>query len=343
MDTLGICIVGTGRAGSVHANNIARRIPETSLIALCDTDAKALERTGAEFDVPRLYSDYTEAVADSAVDAVVVVAPTFVHRDIACAAAAQKKHVFLEKPMAITVEECAAINAAVSAAGVKLQLGFMRRFDEGFLKAKAILDSKELGRTMVVKSTGRGPGLPPPWIFDIAKSNGVLAEVNSHDVDSLRWLVGNEIVRVFGEADNFKCLHAREEYPDFYDNAVVTLRFADGTIGVIDGTCPCHYGYDARVEVLCEKGVLFIGSLVQQGVTKVTVEGHVTGEAVRSWRTLFETAYLKEMEHFVECILEDTAPRVTGEDGMKAVEVVVAANHSIKTGLPVALSGEEAR
>jgi len=329
------CVIGAGRAGLVHARNIVHRVCNAELTALCDADRETVHDVADQLGVSSLFTDYNEVVAQPDVDAVVVATPAFMHRDIACAAAEQGKHVFLEKPMAVTVEECQEINAVVTAAGVKLQLGFMRRFDDGFLQAKDLLDSGEIGRVMIIKSTGRGPGLPPAWIYDLSKSNGVLAEVNSHDIDSIRWLVGSDICRVYAEAGNFKCPDVREEYPDFYDNIVVNLRFSDGTIGMIDGTCPCHYGYDARTEILCENGVVFVGSIEQRGVTKVTVDGRVTGQTVKSWRSLFKDAYVAEMEHFIECVLEDREPRVSGLDGLRAVEVVVAANRSLQSGGPV--------
>lgn len=340
MDTVAVCVVGTGRAGLVHAGNLAERVPHARLAALCDTDAAALDAAGERFGVPARYTDFRDAFAAADIDAVVIVTPTFLHRDQACAAAEQGKHVFLEKPMAITTRECEDILAAAAAAGVKLQLGFMRRFDAGFLEAKTLLESGDLGRVMIVKSTGRGPGLPPPWVYDLDKSNGILAEVNSHDMDAIRWLVGSEIRRVYAEAANFKCADAQQEYPDFYDNVVVNLCFANGTLGVVDGTCPCDYGYDARVEVLCEKGVLFIGSIKDQGITQVTVDGRVTGRAVKGWRNLFKEAYVAEMAHFIACIREDKPPRVTGLDGLRAVEAVVAANKTLRTGVPEELLGE---
>ena len=337
MDCLGFCLVGAGRAGLVHARNLAHRIQNARLVALCDTNPEVLKETAEEFDVKRTYADFREATADPNVDAVIIVTPTFLHRDIACAAAENGKHVFLEKPMAITVEECEDINRAADKAGVKLQIGFMRRFDAGFMKAKARIESGQMGRVMIIKSTGRGPGLPPPWIYDLKKSNGILAEVNSHDFDSVRWLAGSEIARVYAEGANFKCGDAKELWPDFYDNAVVSLRFADGALGTVDGTCPAHYGYDARVEVLCEKGVLFIGSTQNHGLTEVSVEGRVSGETVKSWRNLFKDAYLDELEHFIECVNENKTPRVTGSDGLKAVQAVVAANRSLLEGVPVSL------
>jgi predicted dehydrogenase len=211
----------------------------------------------------------------------------------------------------------------------------MRRFDESFLRAKTILESGQMGRVMAIHSTGRGPGLPPTWIYDLDRSNGILAEVNSHDFDSVRWLAGSDIVRVYAEAENFKCPDAKQDWPAFYDNAVVTLRFANRAIGTIDGACPCHYGYDARVEILCENGVLAIGSVQQHGLTEVRRDGRVVGTAVASWRNLFKDAYLAEIEHFIDCVLNERRPVVTGKDGLKAVEAVVASNQSIRSGRPV--------
>src|SRR5205823_2409697 len=134
-----------------------------------------------------------------------VVTPTFLHCEIACAAATAGKHVFLEKPMAVTVRECRTILESAGKAGVVLQIGFMRRFDEGFVNAKQILDSGELGRVMIIKSTGRGPGGPGAWMYDLTKSNGIIAEVNSHDIDSVLWFTGLPIETVYAQAHNFKC------------------------------------------------------------------------------------------------------------------------------------------
>jgi myo-inositol 2-dehydrogenase/D-chiro-inositol 1-dehydrogenase/scyllo-inositol 2-dehydrogenase (NAD+) len=336
----GFCLIGAGRAGLVHAENLRSRIPAAKLIALCDADEKSLASAGRQFEVGTLVTDYREAIARDDVDAVAIVTPTFLHCQMACFAAEAGKHVFLEKPMAITVDECRRINSAVKRAGVKLQIGFMRRFDERFMEAKEVLDSGALGRTMIIKSTGRGPGGPGPWMYDLERSNGIIAEVNSHDVDSLRWLAGSRLRRVYAESHNFKCPDAKEQYPDFYDNFVASFRFANDTLGVVDGTCPAHYGYDARVEILCEKGMLCVGNTAQPGLAKVTADGTVAARAVKSWRTLFREAYLAEMRHFVECLFEDRPPRVTGHDGLEAVAAVVAQNESMRLGSPVEIEQE---
>lgn len=329
------CLIGAGRAGRVHAGSLKTRIGGADLAALCDANRETLEKAGRELEVRALFTDYHRAVRQGEIDAVIIATPTFLHRDVACEAAANGKHVFLEKPMATTVDQCREINAAVERAGVKLQIGFMRRFDRRFMQAKQLLDSGQLGRVMVVKSTGRGPGLPPPWIYDVDATGGILAEVNSHDFDAVRWLAGSDIRRVYAEAANFKCPEVKHQYPRFYDSAVVSLRLQNGTLGSLDGTCPCHYGYDARMEILCENGALQIGSVRQHGICEVRRDGNVVGRAVESWRELFRDAYLAELEHFIGCVRRDEPPRVAGRDGLKAVEAVAAANRSIVQGVPV--------
>jgi myo-inositol 2-dehydrogenase/D-chiro-inositol 1-dehydrogenase/scyllo-inositol 2-dehydrogenase (NAD+) len=324
----------------VHAQNIRQRIRQATLAAICEVDEAALASAGDALEVEQTFTDYEELLACDEIDAVLIAAPTFLHESIARAAAQAGKHIFLEKPMAITVAQCHSINQAVQKAGVILQLGFMRRFDACHLRARELVCSGDMGRIMIIKSTGRGPNGPGPWMWDLQKSNGIIAEVNSHDIDSLQWFVGSPFTRVHAEAHNFKMDEARKHFPDFYDNVVATFRFADGTIGVIDGTCPAHYGYDARVEILCERGVVFIGSSKELGVECVALEHGTGNAAVRSWQTLFKAAYQAELEHFVHCVHQNQVPCVSGDDGLRAVAAAVAVNESIRTGKPVEIAQE---
>jgi len=337
---LNFCVTGVGRAGLVHAINLSQRITGASLVALCDGDAQRLEKAGQELGVQSLFRDYREVAERDDIDAVVVTTPTYSHCEIACLCIERGKHVFMEKPMAVTVDECRRINSAVARAGVKFQIGFMRRFDQRFRQARDTIASGQMGRVMLIKSTGRGPGGPGPWMYDLRKSNGVAAEVNSHDLDTLRWLSGQEFKQVYAQGKNFKCHDAREAWPDFYDSFAAVFTFVDGAIGFVDGACPVNYGYDARVEVLCERGLLLVGGVEQPGFQIIYSDGQVTSSAVKSWRTLFKDAYLAEMEHFVECIYKDQKPIVGGEDGQRAVEAVVALNQSISKGEPVQVRQE---
>jgi predicted dehydrogenase len=333
-----ICLVGAGRAGKVHANSLRRYVPVGELVALVDPDPETLEATAAGFAVDRRFATLEQALDQTDFDAVVITTPTHTHCDLAVMAAEAGKHILLEKPMALTMAECDRIQQTVDRAGVLLQMGFMRRFDPEFMAAFQRIQAGEIGAPMIIKSLSHGPGLPPPWARDIATSNGLLAEVNSHDWDSTRWLVSSNPQRVYAEIANFKGAARGVDTPHFYDNAIVSVRFDSGALGSISGVCPCDYGYDARVEIIGEKGIMQIGQMQKQAVVVCTNrdQGLIT-PIYRTWPERFAWGYIHEMEHFIECILTETQPRVTGEDGRWAVAGVLAGTKSFLEERPVRL------
>ena len=329
-DTIGIALIGAGRAGLIHAANFRMRVPGAKLVCVVDPVDAAREEAVRSLEIEKSYSDYKDALDDEEIDAVVVVVPTAFHRDIVCAAAAAGKHILCEKPMAMNEEECEDMIAAAAAGKRKLQLGFMRRFDAGYRKAKDIVKSGAIGDVVMVRSNTRGPSVPQPWMYDLKKSNGPLAEVNSHDIDTLRWFTESEFKTVYAIGGNYRCEDARADWPDFYDNVVLAATFRSGMQGTIDGAQGVGYSYDARTEVLGTKGCVFIGRLQDEAVLTCTAEGSSGAyPLVKSWRQLFEPAYLEEDLAFVECIKNDTEPEVTGIDGLMAVKVVNAGNRSI--------------
>jgi myo-inositol 2-dehydrogenase/D-chiro-inositol 1-dehydrogenase/scyllo-inositol 2-dehydrogenase (NAD+) len=334
---VGICVVGVGRAGLVHARNYRQNVPGGSLAAIVDSDLDLAKRAGRELEKDHCLSSLQDALEAVSFDAVCIASPTFTHRELVTEAAKEGKHVFCEKPMAITMEEADEMIEAARGARVLLQMGFMRRFDPVFRAAKERIESGEIGDPMIVRSLTRGPGLPPRWACDIRTSNGMLAEVNSHDFDTIRWLAASEFEKIYAEANALKCFDLQEEFPDFYDNAVVSLRMENGSLGVIDGSCPVGYGYDARAEVLGNQGVMLIGELQDTAVVSCTKNTGLVASNFPGWRERFSEAYIAEAHHFVECIVKEEEPAVTGEDGRRALEGVLAANRSIQTGRPVHL------
>jgi predicted dehydrogenase len=339
-DKLGICVIGAGRAGLIHAVNFAKGIKHARLAAISEPNLQTAEKACRELELERHYPDYREALEDDHVDAVVVVTPTDYHRDIVVAAAEAGKHILCEKPMAMTVSECDEMIAAAEKRGVVLQIGFMRRFDRGFVYAREQVRQGAIGDVVLVKSLTRGPSIPQPWQYDIAKSNGPLAEVNSHDIDTLRWFTDSEFESVYAVAGNYRCPEARDEFPDFYDNVVMTATFANGMQGNIDGAVSVLYGYDARLEVVGTEGVLFAGRLDQSGVVICNRSNGINAPAVESWRNLFTEAYRYEDQGFIDAILNGTPPAASGHDGKMAVRVVNAGNQSIIEKRPVLLNDE---
>lgn len=333
-----ICLVGAGRAGRVHANSLVNHVAAGELTTVVDADEQALTELADEFDVSQRYTSLEAALESAHFEAVVITTPTFAHKSLAVAAAEGGKHVFLEKPMALDLAECDAIIESVEDNGVLLQIGFMRRFDPEFRAAAERIQAGEIGQPMMIKSLTHGPGLPPPWARRLETSNGNLAEVNSHDWDCTRWLMGSDPERVYVEIANFKGDDRGVEDEEFYDNALVNIRFESGGLGSISGICPCDYGYDARVEIVGEKGIMQIGQMQGQAVVVgIDRDKGLTSPIFRTWPERFAWGYIREMEHFVDCIQNDREPEVTGEDGRWAVAGVLAGTLSYQEERPVRL------
>ena len=337
VSSIGICVIGAGRAGMVHARNYASgRINDAGLAALVESFEETRRTASQELRVEHVYADYREALGNPNIDAVVVATPSEHHCAIVVAAAQAGKHILCEKPMAMNSAECDAMLAAVEKAGVKLQIGFMRRFDPNFVAARQRTEAGEIGRVVLVKSLSHGPTTPKPWMYDIRQSNGPLSEVNSHDIDTVRWFSGSEFEEVYAIAGNYRSPDARAQHPDFYDNVILSGRLKNGMQASIAGAQGVQYGYDARCEILGEKGLITVGGLAANTVITHTTTGS-TAPIVQSWRDLFADAYRAEDAAFVRCILEDRPPRAGGRDGKAAVEVVNAGNRSIVERRPVRL------
>jgi myo-inositol 2-dehydrogenase/D-chiro-inositol 1-dehydrogenase len=327
---IGICLIGAGRAGMIHAMNYKNRVDGAAMAAVVDPFEEACRTACQTLGIERYYTDYREALTQEDIDAIIVASPTKFHREIVVAAAEAGKHILCEKPMAMNEAECEEMIAAAEKNGVILQLGFMRRFDESFMQAKEAIDSGAIGEIVHIRSLTRGPSKPHEWMYDIEKSNGPLAEVSSHDIDCIRWLAGSELKEIYAVAGNFRNREIADTWPDFYDNVVLTGRFENGVLATIEGAQYVKYGYDARVEVLGTDGVIHIGKQDAYGFTVINKENGIHTPFVTSWTELFKQAYLTEDIHFAGCVRTGKAPKVTGLDGKMAVRIVNAGNRSIK-------------
>lgn len=331
-----ICMIGAGRVGKNHSRAITRHVPGGKIVALVDPVVPVREETAAEFNIEKQYDTLEQALESAAFDAVIITTPTPTHLPLTALAADHKKHVFCEKPMALNLEECDGMMAAVDRNHVLLQIGFMRRFDPEFVAAAERIAAGEIGEPMMIKSNTHGPGLPPPWARDLRTSNGMLAEVNSHDWDTVRWLMGSNLERVYSEVANFKGAANNVDTPNFYDNVLVNVKFQSGGLGLISGVCPCGYGYDARAEIIGTQGIMQIGTLEGQAVVVCTNRDQgLVQPIVRTWPQRFAWAYIYELEHFIECVQTETPPRANGEDGRWAVAGVLAGTKSFLEERPV--------
>ena len=323
------CLIGCGRAGMIHARNYKNKIENARMVAVVDSVEEAARAAARELGIEKCYTDYKEILSDPEIDAVIVVAPTNLHRQIVLDCAAVGKHIFCEKPMAMTVEECDEMIAACEKHNVKLQIGFMRRFDTSFLETKRLLDSGAIGELVQIHSNTRGPSKPRPWMYDIKKSNGILAEVNSHDIDAVRWMAGSDMDTVYAVAGNFRNPEARASYPDYYDSVLMNGTLKNGVHFCIDGAAYVQYGYDSKMELIGTHGKICVGRSDKEFVRCTTVENGTATPFINSWMTLFLDAYLAEDTAFVTAVLSNTPVPVSGYDGRMAVATVEAGNRSI--------------
>lgn len=334
MTDLRVLLVGAGRAGMVHGRAFASGIPGAKLVSVGDPDREARERAAVELGCERMFDDPVAAVTDGDVDAVIVASPTFTHAEIALAALDAGKHVLCEKPLASTLEEAEKVRAAVEGSPGSLVVGFMRRFDARFVRAWERIQSGDIGDPVFVRSTGRGPGLPPEWAWDPRRSGGLVAEVNSHDLDSLRWFSGRELETVHAVGRAAKRPDIAERFPGFVDVLAAVFELRDGGLAQIDGACPAGYGYDARVEIYGTEGLILVGGPQVASPLLVRAEGAVT-DPVASWRDLFAEAYRAEDVHLVRVARGEEAPRATVDDGLRALEAAIAVNRSLESGSTV--------
>jgi len=335
MDKVKICLIGAGRVAKVHGFNLKVYIPSSEIVAVVDKEMGIARKLAEELDIPHVFEDHQKALNWSKFDAVVVTTPTFTHHRIVVDVARAGKHVFCEKPIALTLKEADSMIEECNKNCVKLQIGFMRRFDPEFILAKRKVEEGVIGELLLIKSTGRGPGLPPEWAWDVEKSGGMLAEVASHDFDALMWFAQSRLEWVEGVAANYRCPELKTKYPHFYDTAVVIGTFHSGKMGVIDMSCPAGYGYDARMELLGSEGIMFVGDIRGRNLSYCTREKGINLPQYLSWRERFKEGYIAELQHFIQSIINNTTPLVNGEDGRRSLAAILASNHSIQTGKKV--------
>lgn len=327
---LKVCLIGCGRAGMIHAHNYKNKLENACITACVDAVETAAKAAAEELGVTKVFTDYHDILNDKDIDAVIVVSPTNLHKQIVVDCANAGKHVFCEKPMAMTVEECDAMIDACNRNHVKLQIGFMRRFDASFREAKRLVDSGAIGDLVQIHSNTRGPSKPRPWMYDIKKSNGILAEVNSHDIDAVRWMADSDIDTLYAVAGNFRNPEAKADYDDYYDSVLMNGTMKNGVHFCIDGAAYVQYGYDSKMELIGTKGKINVGRSDKEFVHCTTAENGTNTPFVNSWTTLFTDAYLEEDASFVNSVLNDTPVEVSGYDGRMAVATVQAGNLSIR-------------
>jgi inositol 2-dehydrogenase len=338
MAKLGVGVVGVGRMGRCHAENLRALVPEAKLVAVADPDLEAARRLAADLEIEDSYASIEDLVERKDIDAVVIASPSKFHLPGVQAAAAAGKHVLCEKPLALTIDGVDAAIAAARSAKVLLQVGFMRRYDPAYAEAHKRIESGEIGTPIIFRSIGRDRQ-PPPLSFYKSGSGTLFLDSTIHEFDLARWLMKDEVAEVHAFGGTLAC----PELVEFgeLDAGIVNLRFSRGAIGNVESFRQSRYGYDIYTEVVGSMATLRIGYLRQTALTILSGEcvGH---DVVDHFLVRFAEAYLNELRDFVRSILTASAPRVTGEDARQALAIALAAARSCRDSRTV-LVAEETR
>jgi myo-inositol 2-dehydrogenase/D-chiro-inositol 1-dehydrogenase len=330
---LNIAVIGTGRMGSVHVRNLVRKIPEANLVALCDIRLDVAQALADELGVPRVVADYHELLADPDIPAVLIATSTDTHWFIIRDAALAGKQIFCEKPLALDLPSIDIALAAVEQAGVKLQVGFNRRFDPSFRHVRELVASGAIGRPCLLHIIARDP--EPPSVEYARASGGMFLDMTIHDFDMARFQVG-EVEEVYALGSVLVAPQLAEAGD--VDTTLVTLRFANGALGVIDNSRQAVYGYDQRLEVFCSAGTAQAENEAVHTVVVGDASGMHAALPPRFFMQRYPETYVNEVREFIDCVLNDKEPSVTGRDGRLSVVLGYAAWKSWRENRPVKLS-----
>src|ERR1700736_1334481 len=325
MRKLGVGVLGVGEMGKRHAENLRRLVPQAQLVAVADASQERARQVAAELEIESSYGSLEAMLENKKIQGVLIATPDKFHAQAIEIAARAGKNILCEKPIALNLADAHSALDAVSKRGTRLQIGFMRRYDPAYAAAMKRIEAGEIGTPVIFKSIGRDKDVPPLAAYQ-ANVNGMVFYNNTiHDFDLARWLMHDEVV----EVQAYDPVAIRPEVARYGDvvASVVNLKYARGAIGNVESYVQAIYGYDVRTEIVGSKASILVGTIQQTPVTFLSANGG-TQVLADHFLTRFADAYLGEVRDFVQNVLHDRAPRVTGEDGLRALEIAVAAETS---------------
>ena len=325
-------IAGLGRLGKVHARNLAFKIPNAELTAACSIVPAELEYAREELGVADVYEDYREMLAQADIDAVAIVTTSGEHCWQIAAALDAGKHVFTDKPLGVTVEECRLAEAAVERHPESVFfLGFMRRYDPSYAYAKKKIEEGVIGTPYMVKAAGIDPeALVEGAIRFAATSGGIFIDMAIHDIDLMRWFLGSDPVEVYAAGATFK-------HPEFVEagddeTGAAMYKCANGALGIIHVGRTAAHGYHIETEIIGTEGALRISPVPEKNLCMIYDKNGAVTECVSGFPERFAEAYLLEMQEFVDCVADGKKPEVTVYDGTKSTQIGFATTQAWKTG-----------
>jgi predicted dehydrogenase len=338
-------LVGCGNIGAGGHLPAYAHVPEAELVAVCDA-VEELAHAAAERSGAAVYTDYRQLLAREDVEMVDICVPTYLHAEVAVAAAEAGKHILCEKPMAHTLEAANAMIEAAQANGVKLMIGQVRRFDHRYASIKAQLDAGKVGKPVFIRRAERQflPFPPQAWQWDPKRGGGVILDIGVHATDLFRWLFGEDAIEVYAVARSVR--EAAREAGSF-DHAMITCKFDGGGVGFAEASWAYPNGFGgtlyAQLDVVGTEGKIQYGDKDTNPMLIYSTEkGHELPRYFKFMSTT-EYAFEEEIRHFVRCVLDDRESLVSPQDARAALEMALAAQRSAETGEPVRLGHSTSR
>ena len=333
MQQVNIALLGMGRIGKIHFKNISQAFSNATIVAVADPqyDEQSFKK---EYGNVFFTKDHEEAITHADVNAVLVCTPTNSHSTLVEAAASKGKHIFCEKPLDLSLKRTASLVKIVKDANVKLMLGFNRRFDPDFMQAQKTVKDGRIGNVQIVKITSRDPGLPP--IDYLKNSGGLFMDMAIHDFDMARYIMGKKVVEVY--AKGLVLIDDEVASAGDVDTALTTLIFEDGTYAVIDNSRKAAYGYDQRLEIFGDGGMIQVNNNHHNTNVISDEKGIHHALPLDFFMDRYAKSYMKEMEVFIEALVNNKEMPVSGEDGLEATKIAIAAKKSMQEDRPVKLS-----
>ena len=332
MRKLKILVIGLGRIGKIHLNNLLAR-EEVEIIGICDptNEARVISnKIGVKF----YQNDFADIASEVQADAIVICSPTDTHANYVSLAAKKGFDVFCEKPLDLSLEKVKRVLKIVEESKIKLMLGFNRRFDSEFQSVKDKITKGEVGDIHIIKITSRDPSPPP--INYIKSSGGIFLDMTIHDFDMIRFLTDKEITEVYAKGEVL--INSEISKVGDIDTALINLTFEDGSMAVIDNSRKAVYGYDQRVEVFGSKGMVESKNKFDNYTLTYSEKGVTSTLPHHFFLERYADAYKKEIDHFIDCILNKKNPIVSGHDGLMSLLLGLCAKESLKINKPVLVS-----
>ena len=318
-------VIGLGRIGQIHLSNLLFNTQNAEVLIASDVSSSVHDHA-KRLGVARVTTHAEEVIEHPDVEAVIICSPTPKHVPYTISAAQAKKHVFCEKPLDVTIPSILSAQQAVKENGVKLMLGFNRRFDPNFARIASLVRNDIIGDPHILRITSRDPA-PPPLEY-VKVSGGLFLDMSIHDFDMARFITGSEVKEVYVKGDAL--IDPRIKQYDDIDTAVIVLTFENGAIGVIDNSRKAVYGYDQRLEIFGSKGMAKAENNTPDNVIQHSSEGVQGALPLYFFLERYEKAYRSCMQSFIDCILNDTPSPVDANDGLMATAIGLAAGLSLK-------------